>query len=89
MPESHQALGCGVVVVLDTVFVPHDLTVKFVDQVVHSGIQVFVRAFREQVATLHVNAALGTLASFFFLLIFHSEEYFDIDHLVKMSGDPI
>jgi hypothetical protein len=89
MPESHQALGCGVVVVLDTVFVPHDLTIKFVNQVVHSGIQVFVRTFREQVAALHVNAALGTLASFFFLLIFHREEYFDIDHLVKMSGDPI
>jgi hypothetical protein len=45
--------------------------------------------FGEQVAPFDLDAALGALALFFFLLLFHRQEHLHIHHLVKMSDHTI
>jgi hypothetical protein len=85
----HQTLGCRVVVILQSVFMPHYLTVQFVDQLIHRGIKVLMGAFSEHIATLDMNIALRSLAALFLLLLFHCEQHFDIYNLVKMPHDAI
>lgn len=75
--------------VLNTVFVPHDLSIELVDQFVHRSVQIFMRAFGKQVISLDMDAAFRTLPSLFLFLIFNCKEHFDIHDLVKMSHDPI
>ena len=64
---SHHAFG-GRVMVLGAVFVASDLAIEFVDQLVDGGVQILMGALGKQVAAFDVDAALGTLALFFFLL---------------------
>ena len=86
---SHHALGCAVVVVRDAVFVLHHLSVQFVDQVVNCGVQVFMGTFSKKIIAFDVNVAFSALAFFLLFLLFNGEQYFDIDHLVKMSSDAV
>ncbi len=86
---SHEAFGALMVMILQTVFVLDHLSVEFVDQFIHRGIQVFVRTFGEHVVALHMDIALSTLAAIFFLFVFDAQQHLDIDHLVEMSGDAI
>jgi hypothetical protein len=85
----HYALGRFVVVVLQPVFVAHHLAVELIDQLVHGGVQVCVRAFGKQIAAAYMDIAFRSLSSFFFFLLFHSEQYFDVYNLVKMAGNSI
>jgi hypothetical protein len=85
----HFALGSFVVVVLDAILVTHHLTVHFVDQFIHSGIQVSVGAFGEQVAALDVDVAFRSLPLLLFLLLLYCQQHFDIDNLVKVARDPV
>jgi hypothetical protein len=48
-----------------------------------------MRAFGEQVVAFDVDIAFGALALFFFFLLFDGQKHFDIDHLVKVPGDPV
>ena len=82
----HQALGGGVVVVLQTVLVANHLAVQFVDEFVYGSVEVGVGAFGKHVAAFDMDIALGTLPSLFFLLLFNREKNFDINHLVKVAG---
>ena len=75
--------------VRDAVFVLDHLAVQFVDQVVHGGIQIFVRTFSKQVVAFDVNVALSALAFFLFFLLFNREQNFHIHHLIKMSRDSV
>jgi hypothetical protein len=69
----HHALGrvagggpaCGLV--------PPDLAIELVDQFVEGGVEVLVGALGEHVVALHVDAALGALPSFLFLLLFDGQ----------------
>jgi hypothetical protein len=65
----HQPFGGFMVVILNTVFVANHLPIKFIDQLIYSGVQVFVGAFGKQIAAFDMNTALGALPSLFFLLI--------------------
>jgi hypothetical protein len=85
----HQALRCVVVVVLQAVFMADNLSIQLIDQLIHCGVQVRVRAFGEHVAAFDMDIAFRSLASLFFFLVFYCEQDFDINHLVKMSHDPI
>ena len=58
-------------VVLNSVFVPDDLTVEFIDQLIYCCVQVRVGTFGKQIAAFNVDIAFGALPSFFFLLVFH------------------
>ena len=73
----------------DAVFVLHHLAIQFVDQSVHSRIQIFVGTFRKQVIAFDMNVALCALALFFFFLLFNREQNFHIHHLIKMSRDSV
>jgi hypothetical protein len=85
----HHAFGCTVVVVGDAVFVFDHLTIEFVHQIVHGGVQVFMGAFGKQVIAFDMDVALGPLAFFFLFLLLDGQQHFHIHHLVKMSGDAI
>jgi hypothetical protein len=78
-----------VVVVLGFVLVTNDLAVQFVSQFIDGGIEVSVRAFSEKVATFDVHIAFGSLSEFFLLHVVNRQEDFDVDHLVKVSGNSI
>ena len=82
----HQALGGGVVVVLQTVLVANHLAVQFVDEFVNSGVQIGVGAFGKHVAAFDMDIALGTLPSLFLLFLLKRENNFDINHQVKVAG---
>jgi hypothetical protein len=75
--------------VLQPVFVTHNLTVQLIHQLIHRRVQILVGTLCEHVAPFHVDIALGTLPSFLFLLLLYGEQHLDIDHLVKMSHDSI
>lgn len=77
------------VVILQTVLVAHNLPIQLVHQLVYCRIQIFMRAFSKHVVPFDVDIALGTLASFLFLLLLNSKEHLDIDDLVKMPHDSI
>jgi hypothetical protein len=85
----HQSFWSLMLVVLNPILVAHHFAIQFVDQIVHGGVQICVRAFCKQIASLDVNVAFRTLSSFLFLLFFDGEEHFDIHHLVKVSGDTV
>jgi hypothetical protein len=85
----HQPLGSIVMMVLEAILVPNDLTIQLIDQFIHSRIQVCMRAFCKHIAAFDVDIALGTLPSLLFLLFFHREKHFDIDNLVKVAGNSI
>jgi hypothetical protein len=84
-----QALGRLVVVVLTPLLVGDYLAIEFVNQFVHGGIQIFVRAFGKQIVALDVNIALCALAALFLLLIVHGQSYLHIHHLVEVAYDAI
>ena len=44
---------------------------------------------RKDVISLHMDAAFRSLPSLFLFLILNRQQNFGIDHLVKMSHDPI
>jgi hypothetical protein len=75
--------------VLYAVFVANHLTVQLIHQLVDCRVEIFVSTLRKDVISLHMDAALRSLPSLFFFLIFYREEHFDIDHLIKMSFDSI
>jgi hypothetical protein len=85
----HQALGCRVMVILQTIFMPHHLTIQLIDQFIHCGIQISVRAFGKNIRSLDMNVALRSLSPFFFFLIFDREQNFDIDNLIKVPHNSI
>jgi hypothetical protein len=85
----HDPLGRLVVMVLQAVFVAHHLAVQLVHQFIDCGIQIGMGAFGKHVAALDVDIAFGALPSFFFLLLFNGQEHFDINHLVKVAGNPV
>jgi hypothetical protein len=60
-----------VVVVLALVFVPQDLSVELVGQIVNRGVQIGVGTFGEQIFTFDVDVALGSLSEVFFLQVVH------------------
>ena len=72
------------VVVFNAVFVPNHLAIKLVDQIIHSGVQVFVGAFGKHVVAFDVDVAFCALSTFFFFLFFYREQNFDIDQLIKV-----
>ena len=82
-------LQIAVMVILQTVFVTHHLSIEFVDEFVNGSIQIFVRAFGKQVAAFDMNIALRALSAFFFFLLFHCQQHTHINHLVKVSQDAI
>jgi hypothetical protein len=69
--DLDQALGGPMVVVLALVFVPQDLSVQFVGQIVDRRVQIGVGTFGKQVLAFDVDVALGTLAQVFFLQVVH------------------
>ena len=69
----HQALGGLVMVVLQAVFVPNDLPVQLINQLVHCRVQVGMRALRKQVRPFDMDIAFSTLSFFFLLLFFHGQ----------------
>jgi len=77
------------VVILQATLMPNDLAVEFVDQFVHGRVQISMGALGKHVGALDVNIAFGALAQVFLSLLFYGEQHFDIDHLVKMSLDPV
>jgi hypothetical protein len=77
------------VVVGKAVFVPHHLTVQFVNQVIDRCVKIFVGAFRKQIAALDMNIAFSALTLVFFFLLFDGEQHFDIHHLIEMSSDSV
>jgi hypothetical protein len=87
--KLHQALGRIMMVGLQTVLVTHHLAVEFVDQFIHGGVQVSMRAFGKQLNALDVDIAFCFLPTLLFLHIFQGQQYLDIDHLVKMALDPV
>jgi hypothetical protein len=84
-----QALGGLVVMVLASFLVRNDLAIEFVNQFVHGGVQVFVRAFGKQIVALDVDIALCALAALLLLLVVHGESDFHVDYLVKVTYDAI
>jgi len=60
-------------VALDFGFVAIDLAIKFVDQLVHSGVEVCVAAFGKHVVAFHMDVAFRSLAALFFFLFFYGE----------------
>jgi hypothetical protein len=85
----HQAFGSFVMVILQTIFVSDDLTIKFVHQFINCSVQISVRALGKHVGSFDMNIAFRSLPSLFFLLFLHREKHFDIHDLVKMPNDPI
>jgi hypothetical protein len=77
------------VMALQSVFVPNDLAIKFVHQLIHRSVQISVGTFGKHVIALDMNIAFGSLPSFFFLLLLHGKQHFDIHNLVKMPNDSI
>ena len=86
---SHHALGRGVVMVSDSIFVLDHLAVQLINQVINGGIKVLVRAFCKQVVALDMDVAFGALPFFFLFLFFDGEQHFHIHYLVKMPGDSV
>ena len=101
MPKQHRGLAsdghlyrllapaCLELVVLDAVLVAHHLPIELVHQFIDCGVQVFVGAFRKQVAALDPDRAFRALAFFLFLLLLHSEQHLHIHHLIEVAGDAI
>jgi hypothetical protein len=87
--DLHQALGRLMVMILHTVFVPNNLAIQFVDQIVDGSIQVCMCALGKQVATFDMDVALGPLPAVFFLLLLYGKQHFDINHLIKMPVNPV
>src|SRR5205085_12568114 len=85
----HDAFRRVAVVVLHAGLVAADLAIELVDQFIERGVEVRVRALRKHVVALHMDAALGALPSFLFLLLFNREEYLDVHDLFEMTGDAI
>jgi hypothetical protein len=83
-----QSLDLAVVLLQPRLVLAH-LPVELVDQIVQGGIQILVRTFGEHVVALHVDLALGSLSSFLFLQLFHSQQHPDIDDLFEVAGDSI
>jgi hypothetical protein len=77
------------VMVLQPVFMPDNLTIKLVHQLIHGSVQVRVRTLGEHVTALDVDIALRSLPSFLFLLILYRKQNLDIHDLIKMPDDPI
>jgi hypothetical protein len=89
MRGSGLVLGGQVMVIMGFVFVAAHLAVQLVSQLINGGIEIGVRAFSKQVATLDVHIALGSLAKFFFFHVVNGQKYFDVYHLVKVPRDAI
>jgi hypothetical protein len=87
--DSHQTFRCIVVVVLQPIFVPDNLAIQLVNQLIHCSVQISVGAFCKHVGSFDMNIAFCSLPSLFFLLLFDCEQHLDIDDLVKMANDPI
>ena len=85
----HQALGRGVVVVLDALFVTSHLPIQLVYQIVDCGIQVFMGALRKHVVAFDMDIAFCALPALFFLLFFYGEQDFYVHDLVKVSHDAV
>ena len=58
-------------VVLQPVLVANHLSVQFVNQFVHCGIQIFAGAFGKQIAAFDMDVAFSALSALLFLLIFN------------------
>ena len=74
----HQALGRGVVVVLDALFVTSHLPVELVYQIIDCCIEVFVGALGEHIVAFYMDIALGALPALFFLLLLYREQDFHV-----------
>jgi hypothetical protein len=85
----HQTFGRCVVVVLDAVFVPSDLAVEFVNQVIDCRIQVLVRALGKHIVALDMDIAFSALPASFLFLLFNSQQDFYVDDLIKVPHDAI
>jgi len=85
----HQALGRGVVVVLDALFVTSHLPVELVYQIIDCGIEVFVGALGEHIVAFYMDIALGALPALFFLLLFYREQDFYVHNLIKVAHDAV
>jgi hypothetical protein len=85
----HQSLGGIVMVVLQAILVPDNLTIQFINQLVNSSVQISMGAFGKHVASFDMDVAFGSLSSFLFLLFLYGQQHFDIDYLVKVAGDSI
>jgi hypothetical protein len=83
----HQAFWCGVVVILDALFVASHLPIKLVNQIVDCGIQVFMGALRKHIVAFDMDIAFGALPALFFLLLFYCEQYFYVHDLIKVARD--
>jgi hypothetical protein len=89
-PEiSHQAFGRRMVVILQPIFVSHDLAIKFIHQLIHRSVEIRMGTLGKYVGALDVNIALRSLPSLLLFLIFHRQQHFDIHDLVKMPCDSI
>ena len=75
--------------VLQLLFVPADLAVQLVHQLIDGGVEVFGGLFNEDVAAFDVQGDFSFLSTFFFLLLFHSEQDVDVNDLVKVTGHPV
>jgi hypothetical protein len=88
--SGHQLPFVAVVMmVLETGFVLAHLAVELVDQFVHGGVQIFVGAFREQIAALDMDVAFGPLSLFLFFLFFHRQQDLDVHNLIEVPGDAV
>jgi hypothetical protein len=78
-----------VVVVLDALFVPSDLAIEFVDQVIDRRVQILVGALGKHIVAFDMDVAFSALPALFLFLLFDSEQDLYVDDLVKVPHDAI
>jgi hypothetical protein len=88
-PGSHHPFRRFVMMILQAIFVAHDLPIEFIHQFIDRRIQIGVRTLGKDVAALDMDIALSSLPTLLFLLLFYGEQHLDIDYLIKMPNDPI
>ena len=45
--------------------------------------------FSKKILSFDMNIAFSALSSFFFFLLFHRQQHFDIHHLIKMTRNAV
>lgn len=61
------------VVVLQAILVPDNLSIQLIHQFVHRSVQISMGAFRKHVVPFDMNIAFRSLPSLFFLLFFNGK----------------
>ena len=86
---SHQSFWCLMVMILQAIFVTNNLTIKLINQIIHSSIQISMGTLGKNIIAFDMNIAFRSLPTFFFLLVFYRKKHFDINYLIKMPNNPI